>query len=381
MVSFKNLKREMPNQLVFIHQDSHGKAFKIFLDRKEKILIKKNIEINDIMANSAYFTLDLKFENNNNMLENYQKELLKLEEKTILVKEDYNSKLTHLYFKYHYVNYSQCFYYEDLENQDLVDVVNFLAKNAYFSTQSRQKFNYFDKEIEVYKKDSDISSITLDGNKKYYILKTENFEEFSFEPNLSSCVFYDVKTQTPDPQFSKELDESIYDEIYSHFKSNFLSQYDTLLVNIPQKKPQELKQFSLSFDFCGNWCGPHYGGFDDEQCKDVCLSNLQSPSQECLTCRPPLSDVDSVCMAHDFCCKRTYQTNQDICGEEVYSYDCECHRNMRRDLSNISWDFKECNFLKKIMMEVAFTFLKCRCRGQVQNVKFEKCVPLFLCPE
>lgn len=355
------------------------------MNRKDKILTKKKLEKNEILANLGFFaTISLnKIQEEETFAHDYQRELKKLESRTTIVQEDHNSKLSYLYFKYHYINYTQCFYYESLDHSDLLNLVNFLSIHAYFSDEPNQKINYLGKEIEVTLENSQITSITLNTNEKYYFSYNENFEnpeDFAFPLDLSTCFFYNLTTQAPEPTYSLSIDESLSEEIYSNYKTRFLSQYDTLLINIPNKNDSE--EFALSFDFCGNWCGPHYGGLDDTQCQDICSLNLDLPSQECVQCRPPLSDVDSICMTHDFCCKKTYQINQNICGGEVFSYDCDCHRNMRKNLAKIEWNLhQECNFVKKVMMEIAFTFLNCRCRSEIFGVKFDKCVPLFLCPE
>ena len=378
---------ELSNKFMLISQDENNNIYKIWIDRSEKTLIKKKMEKSEIIENSMLKNIILNqkpdiFSEKLPQLEMYEAELKKLEEKSTFFKEDYRSKISYYYFTYQYINYTQCFYYEKTLDHELFAMFDSLL-DATFPNKSEGSLFYEGKNIEFIEHDSNTKSLKIGSNNFIVLMNNNDTMDSDFKVPPSECIYYNLTSQTPENKYNIQLDQKVQDEIYSHYKTNFLSQYESLLITPPKFG------FSFDFKFCGNWCGPEYGGLNDEKCKDVCSKNLDKPSEECRTCRPPVNEVDEICMLHDFCCAKTQIINQNICGHDFNSYDCDCHISMVGKLKNIKWHFGECNFVEKVMMEILFKFLGCRCKydqnfqSLYKNESFhsalDSCVPAFMC--
>lgn len=191
------------------------------------------------------------------------------------------------------------------------------------------------------------------------------------------------------PDLSSNSCETLNEETLNQlslqkYQEFFVEDYGSLLLAETTEKT-----YGWAFHFCGNWCGPNYGGFTDPVCKEICGRNLSFPSEECRKCRPPTNRVDEICMFHDFCCQRSAIENNKCCGSETTSFDCSCHREMYQALSEEGWGIEgECNFVHKLMMEALFRLIKCRCRGggnerrlwgEGESTGEDKCMPAFSC--
>ena len=387
---------KLPNKIILISQDENLNHYKILIDRKEKTLIKKKIEKSDISENAILKSFFLKnkpeiFEEEELNLEEYQQEMHELGKKSTFFKEDYNKNMSYYYFKYKFINYTQCFYYDKTVDHELFSLMELIVSpefQANYSTKTNSsEFLYQGKKFELFVENSKIKSINIGQKRALYFINDQNNDDIENEIPLSECIYYNLTSLSPENRYNLKLNEKETDEVYSHYKNRFLSQYETLLATTPQTF-----LFSYGFKFCGNWCGPNYGGFNDEKCKEICKKNLDTPSDECKKCKPPINAVDEVCMLHDFCCERTQIINKNICGNDYNSYDCECHSSMIKNLAKLKWNlFAECNFVEKVMMEIVFSFLNCRCKFtavfesvlNLGNESFtsdhDKCVPSFMC--
>lgn len=377
------------NQLFLISQNEKlDHYYTILIDREKKTLVRKKLESSEILENEFLINFFLKknlkifLEESKN--EFYQEELESFKKKTTIIKEDFNSQLSYFYFQYSSMNYTQCFLHNDTFDKEIFTLIDFLATKDYFFLDSPQTILYNNRKIDLSEVYPKIKSIKLESNHELFLffdynqIQLNNFETIK----ESECTQLNSKENT-----ILTLNETIENEIFEKYNNKFISQFNSLLVEPPQSFA-----WSMQFKFCGNWCGPGYGGLNDPKCESFCKENLDDPSEECKICRPPINEVDGVCLEHDFCCARSQKKNSNICGSDYNSYDCKCHKNMVHQLANLKYHlFEDCNFIQKVIMELLFSGLKCMCttdlmfeslwkfEEKVFSSSLDHCLPALMC--
>jgi len=148
----------------------------------------------------------------------------------------------------------------------------------------------------------------------------------------------------------------------------------------------------------GNWCGPHYGGFDNN-CSDVCNGDLWNITEDCLKCNPPIDYTDRQCMLHDLCAIRHNvlkwgSTGCDFADSDLsVSVPCECNHDLARELDEEHIEKgcggdKDCLEKGRLIRE-GIHAQACGCRidncfkiphfNQLEMTKEEKCINYDAC--
>lgn len=368
----QSISLNFPRKFTFFSIEKKGmndeiKKLIINLDEKtlKKTIIKDPLLLQNIELKS--FALIEKHENSKDKKNyQYQKIIETISRFNKFFEEDYKTNKTFSYINYEYINYTQCYYYDQTVDQNLFNLIDDISKmKNLFIKGNEEKILYKNQqEIKlIYSQITQNLEINLSPSINLVIPFSnpiqQNMEEIL---SIGKCFHYNLTQQEHD-DYNKTQDSIINDRVFEFYKEKIHAEFDGLiLTSLPEN------QFSLAFKFCGNWCGPSYGGFNDENCKEICLKDLEKPSEECKRCKPPVNKIDEICMLHDFCCMRSYLLDRDYCGTETTSFDCGCHIEMFEALGQLDLDFfslilDDCSFVNNIMMQFVFRNLKCRCKN------------------
>lgn len=150
--------------------------------------------------------------------------------------------------------------------------------------------------------------------------------------NIKKCYAYDLEQQKPEASYESSPMKCPIQKYTS--SQNFASKQESQKTKLT---PVGMIKDALVGQTYGNWCGPHYGGFDN-QCASFCNQDHWKISDDCQTCWPPVDYTDSQCMWHDLCKNRhdVLKTGSDGCkalnNTLLENVPCECDFEIMKGL-------------------------------------------------
>lgn len=287
-----------------------------------------------------------------------------------------------------------------------------------YSHQKKTSFEYFDK-LELFSpeagttaeihtdKDGKLMGFQIaNGNSDelVYFKASDPFDIEKIKTRLhavTSCYSYDLESNKTDSSYNSSLMKCPTDKYTETPKNQPVGSQNTSF--------EVVTNLLLKLEY-GTWCGPHYGGFDNE-CSTICNEDPWKPTEKCIACCPPVDYTDTQCMFHDVCTNRHEVLNWGSPGcrtlnlSYLESIPCECNFDLLNGLQEEKLvsgcqESKNCA-LSGRLVRAAFVLHPCGCKakncfslpvfeqkGQYSSiklnqnrtcVKYDTCLPTSIC--